>query len=180
MPVFLVHGFKWARKAIRIHIVLQHVEEASAEWICNPTTTAVILETFRDLWPDILRQLPDLRFVEQYDDKDDPFQATVSQPFAFVADRVVDCGLSMDVGDVLRQGVGADEWGALAELRDKVSPDEQIGWYVVYCGDVERKWEDGEGEGEAEAEPRNGQGEKGVVGSLRGLFRKRTREKLEM
>ena len=64
-----------------------------------------------------------------------------SQPYAFVADKVEECGLSRDVGEVMGRGVGAEGWGALVELRDKVAGGEKVGWWVVCCGDEERRWE---------------------------------------
>ena len=33
MPAYLVHGFRWARGAIRIHIALYDIDDAAAEWI---------------------------------------------------------------------------------------------------------------------------------------------------
>lgn len=97
-----------------------------------------------------MAHLPHLQFIEQYDPSDESAAAT-SQPFAFVADRVEECGLSADVGEVMARGVGGGEgWGALVELRDKLAGGgerpEKVGWWVVYCGDLERGWE-GRGEG---------------------------------
>ncbi|KAI9872134.1 MAG: hypothetical protein M1830_002032, partial [Pleopsidium flavum] len=124
MPVYLLHGFRWPRAAIRIHIILHHLDDAAAEWISAPTTTATLLASFRTLYPDPMRHLPNLQFVEQYDEKDTSPNAT-SQPYAFVADKVEQCGLSADVGEVMGRGVAAEGWGALAELRDLLAKGEK-------------------------------------------------------
>ncbi len=137
MPVYLLHGFRWPRVAIRVHIILNNLDDAAPEWVCTPSTTAALRASFRTLYPDPMRQLPHLQFVEQYDEKDTSPNAT-SQPYAFVADKVERCGLSADVGEVMGRGVGAEGWGALAELRDQLAKGEKVGWWVVYCGDEER------------------------------------------
>lgn len=146
MPVYLLHGFRWPRPAIRIHIILQNLDDAAAEWISSPLTSSTLLTSFRTLHPTIMAQLPHLQLIEQYDPLDESAAAT-SQPYAFVADRVEVCGLSRDVGEVMGKGVGAEAWGALVELRDRLAGGEKVGWWVVYCGDEERRW-GGEGEDE--------------------------------
>jgi len=150
MPTYLLHGFRWPRPSIRVHIILRNIDDAAAEWISSPSTSSALLHSFRTLYPSIMTHLPHLQFIEQYDPSDESAAAT-SQPFAFVADRVEECGLSADVGEVMARGVGGGEgWGALVELRDQLAGGgerpEKVGWWVVYCGDLERGWE-GRGEG---------------------------------
>ena len=137
MPIYLIHGFRWPRKAIRIHIILNNVEEAAPEWLMSPSTTAALMANFRTIYPNLMPALPNLRFVEQYNPTDTSATAT-SQPFAFVTDKVEKSELSIDVNDVMAQGVGAAGWDALADLRDQLAPGEKIGWFAVYNGDEER------------------------------------------
>lgn len=137
MPTYLLHGFRWPRPLVRIHIILQNIDDAAAEWLCAPTTTAALLDNFEELWPDAMSHLPNLRFIEQYDPNDERATAA-SQPFAYVADVVEEINLSIDVDEVRGKGLGNDQWGALMEIRDKLAPDEKVGWYVVVCGDEER------------------------------------------
>ena len=137
MPVYLVHGFRWPRRAIRIHIILNNVEEAAPEWLMSLSTTTALIANFRTIYSNLMPSLPNLRFVEQYNPADTSATAT-SQPFAFVTDRVERSELSIDVGEVMAQGVGAAGWDALADLRDQLAPGEKIGWFVVYNGDEER------------------------------------------
>ncbi|KAI9830822.1 MAG: hypothetical protein M1819_005347 [Sarea resinae] len=156
MPVFLLHGFRWPRAAIRIHIILQNLDDAAAEWLMAPSTQRTMLSSLKGLYPAVMSSLPHLQFIEQHDERN-LSAAAASQPFAFVADRVVDCELSVDVGEVMAGGAGsAEEWGALVELRDQIAPGEKVGWWVVYCGDVVRNFGDssqgGEGEGGEEDE----------------------------
>lgn len=101
-----------------------------------------------------MAHLPDLRLIEQYDPYDESPRAT-SQPYAFVADRVEECGLSRDVGEVVEGGVRAEGWGALVELRDVLAGGEKVGWWVVCCGDLERRWG---GEGQVEGGVGEGKG----------------------
>ena len=137
MPAYVVHGFRWPRSAIRIHIVLNNIDDAAAEYIVSPRTSASLLQSLRDLYPNLMKALPNLRFVEQYDPADVSASA-LSQPFAFIADKVESCRLSVDIGEVMGQGVAADGWGALVELRDQLAPGEKVGWWVVCNGDEQR------------------------------------------
>ncbi|KIW12553.1 hypothetical protein PV08_09830 [Exophiala spinifera] len=52
--------------------------------------------------------------------------------------------LSLNVEDVIATGPGLTNkaWEALADLRDKIAPNEKIGWWVVYNGDPERAFDD--------------------------------------
>ncbi len=137
MPVYLVHGFRWPRKAIRIHIIMNNVEDAAPDWLMSPSTTTALTANFQAIYPNLMPALPNLRFVEQYNPADTSANA-ISQPFAFVTDRVERSEMSIDVGEVMAQGVAAAGWDALADLRDHLAPGEKIGWFVVYNGDEER------------------------------------------
>ncbi|GAB7352285.1 hypothetical protein MBLNU459_g2744t1 [Dothideomycetes sp. NU459] len=137
MPTYLLHGFRWPRPLVRIHIILQNIDDAAAEWLVAQGTTAALIENFEELWPDAMSHLPNLRFIEQYDPNDLRASAA-SQPFAYVADVVEEVTLGLDVDEVRGKGVGNEQWGALMEIRDKLAPDEKVGWYVVVCGDEER------------------------------------------
>ncbi|KAG9231622.1 hypothetical protein BJ875DRAFT_111613 [Amylocarpus encephaloides] len=46
MPTYLVHGFRWARPLIRIHIIKQDLEDAASEWIMAPATSVALLNSF--------------------------------------------------------------------------------------------------------------------------------------
>ena len=150
MPVYLIHGFRWPRSAVRVHIILNNIDDAAAEYIVSPATSAALLDNFHTLYPELMSSLPTLRFIEQYDPDD---IVCSSQPFAFVADKVEVCQLSLDIGEVMGQGVAAEGWGALMELRDILAPQEKIGWWIVYNGDEQRPvpvegQNGGDGEGE--------------------------------
>lgn len=137
MPTYLLHGFRWPRPLIRIHIILQNLDDAAAEWLCSPLSSRALLSNFRELFPNSMPHLPNLRFIEQYD-PDDLSAASLSQPFAYVADVVEEVKLGVDIDEVRGRGVGNEQWGALMELRDRLAPDEKVGWWVVVCGDEER------------------------------------------
>lgn len=79
--------------------------------------------------------LPRLRFIEQYDPAD---TTNASQPYAYVADFVHEVSLGVGLDEVTTKGIGADEWAAMMELRDRVAPEEKVTWFVVTCGDEER------------------------------------------
>ncbi|EMC95985.1 hypothetical protein BAUCODRAFT_123268 [Baudoinia panamericana UAMH 10762] len=137
MPTYLLHGFRWPRPLIRIHIILQNLDDAAAEWLVAPETTRTMLQNFHDLYPDLIQHLPNLRFVEQYD-ANDLTASAASQPYAYVADKVEEVKLGVCVDDVTTKGIGNEQWSAMLELRDRVAPEEKVGWYVVVCGDEER------------------------------------------
>ncbi|KAJ4347039.1 uncharacterized protein N0V89_010973 [Didymosphaeria variabile] len=135
MPTWLVHGFRWPRVAIRIHIILENLEDCAAEWLMAPATTAQLTQNFHKQFPEQLAHLPSLRFIEQYDPDD---EHTKDQPYAYVCDQVTEIKLGVDIDEVRGVGVQSDTWSALVELRDKVAPGEKVGWFVVVNGDVER------------------------------------------
>jgi hypothetical protein len=135
MPTWIVHGFRWPRAQIRIHVILQNLDDAAPEWLMAPATTACLTKNFHDQWPEQMAQLPDLAFIEQYDPED---LTVKDQPYAYVCDIVREIKLGVDVEDIRGAGLGEDQWAAIAELRDKVAPGEKLGWFVVVNGDVER------------------------------------------
>jgi hypothetical protein len=135
MPTWIVHGFRWPRPQIRIHIILQNLDDAAPEWLMAPATVACMTGNFKKQWPDEMKQLPGLRFIEQYDPED---LTTKDQPYAYVCDQVHEIKLGVDFDELRGGGVPEDQWAAIAELRDKVAPGEKLGWFVVVNGDVER------------------------------------------
>ena len=137
MPVFLVHGFKWDRKPIRVRIIVNDIEDASPEWLHSDSSQKAMLDDFRKHFPGIMVNLPELRFIEQYNAADLGPDA-VSQPWAFVADKVVKSDYSIDVTDVMNKGIDTKSWEAMAELRDKIAPQANIGWFAVFNSDEER------------------------------------------
>ena len=158
MPVYLVHGFRWPRAAIRIHIILQNLDDAAAEWLIGelqnlsllaknpadwlpthsaPETTKCMLSNFWELYPSMMESLPSLRFIEQHDPTD---LSVKGQPYAYVADTVEEIKLGADIDEARgRLGLSEDSWIAIRELRDQLCKDEKLAWYVVVCGDEERR-----------------------------------------
>lgn len=100
-----------------------------------PATQTCLHSNFKEQWPEIIERLPGLRFIEQYD----PDDLTVKdQPYAYVCDQVQDIRLGMDIEEVRERGISEEQLAAISELRDKVTPDAKLGWFVVVNGDVER------------------------------------------
>lgn len=200
MPVYLLHGFRWPREGftgIRVHVVMHNLEDVSVEYIQNENSKQALLESFRTLFPDIMAAFDgspgrELTFLEQYDPTDLYGENVVSQPYAFVGDRVVTLAagpgnrtgsnvsaagarvlqapkekekpraysnlssprstnvptpLSVSVEEVIAEGPGftAAAWEALADLRDKIAEKEKIGWWVIYNGDPERRYDELQG-----------------------------------
>lgn len=50
MPTYLVHGFRWHRPSIRIHIILNDLEDATPEWVLAPATSMSILNSLYTLY----------------------------------------------------------------------------------------------------------------------------------
>ena len=137
MPAYLVHGFRWPRISIRRHIIYNNIDAAAPEYIGLPQTSDALRENLCNLYGDIMKSLPELHFVEQYDPDDTSKRAT-SQPYAFVADKVETIHLSLDATKAMCQGVSANGWNALVDLKERLAPGEEVGWWVVHNGDVMR------------------------------------------
>jgi len=263
MPTYLLHGFRWHRANIRIHVIVNDLEDAAPEWIVAPATSVTLLNSFYTLFDFLPPSTPPpasysapiisnttkeeplpivnpptrtlkkkyksmgsigrksrpaslsntlelitssgggngrvvltkeniktsvtakserskkqpafndwsvVKLVEQYD-PDDMF--AVSQPYAYVADYMVEVGLGVSVtdemakyearmrveediapntpsssknGDLASPALSARDirrksrrLGWFEKLKDGLEKGENLGWYVVYCGDVERE-----------------------------------------
>ncbi|KAL4876274.1 hypothetical protein BJY04DRAFT_143680 [Aspergillus karnatakaensis] len=148
MPVYMLYGFRWPRTGftgIRVYIVLHNLEDATAEYVQNTLTNKLLLESFRKTEPGIIANLPELRFVEQYDPEDESDEA-VSKPYAYVGAKVISIpeegasnAGSVWSADMFQENpLDAASAKALTEFRDKYAPGERIGWWIVYNGDPER------------------------------------------
>ncbi|EKD19660.1 uncharacterized protein L3040_001995 [Drepanopeziza brunnea f. sp. 'multigermtubi'] len=73
MPTFLVHGFRWNRTSIRIHIILNNLDDAAPEWIIAPASSVTLLNSFYTLFDFLPPSNP----------------PPASSPLAPVADQVV-------------------------------------------------------------------------------------------
>jgi hypothetical protein len=135
MPTWLVHGFRWPRRAIRIHIILHNLEDCAAEYIMAPDTITELRSSFEKEYPEQMKHLSNLRFIEQYDPDDETVK---DHPYAYVCDQVHEIKLSAEVDEVRGAGVQSAEWTAIVELKDKLAPEGNVGWFVVVNGDVER------------------------------------------
>jgi hypothetical protein len=137
MPTYLVHGFKWFRHMVRIHVIMGQLDDAAPDWVMGPATSAALRASFAEQHPALMAHLVDhLRFVEQYDPVAPvPLKA---QPYVFVCDVVHEVDLSVRVDDVRGKGVPQERWDAMTQLRDQLSPGLELGWYIVVCGDTER------------------------------------------
>lgn len=160
MPVYMLHGFRWPRAGftgIRVYIVLNNLEEAAAEYLQQPLTTELLLESFKKTQADLMPRLPELRFIEQYDPQDESSN-TVSQDHAYIGAKVVTIpdggGPDLSIEKVVEQGSGlsADATEALEALRDRLAPGEKIGWFMVYNGDPDRWYPPSEDDDEYEDE----------------------------
>ncbi|KAL8882952.1 MAG: hypothetical protein Q9192_007496 [Flavoplaca navasiana] len=91
-------------------------------------------ENFRELYPGPMANLPPLRFIEPLNPNNEKFKYP-SEPFAYVADVVVQSEDVIDVTEVMNTGIRAAQWDAMADLRDIIAKGEKIGWFVVHNGD---------------------------------------------
>ncbi|ETN41216.1 uncharacterized protein HMPREF1541_03151 [Cyphellophora europaea CBS 101466] len=94
MPIYLAHGFRWPRDGftgIRVHAIIHNLEPVSVEYIQNAPSRLSLLSSLRTLFPDIMTRLEKsgarVDFLEQYDPNDTSPNA-VTQPYAFVCDRI--------------------------------------------------------------------------------------------
>ncbi|KAF4311462.1 hypothetical protein GTA08_BOTSDO12743 [Botryosphaeria dothidea] len=137
MPTYLLHGFRWPRNLIRIHVILENLDDAAAEWLMAPATATCIKENFQMKFAEPMKGLPNLQFIEQFDvelaEKGDNVQ-----PYAYVADVVEEIRLGVEVGEIMGRGVPNEQWASITSLRDQVAPGEKVGWFIVVCQDTER------------------------------------------
>lgn len=98
MPVYLAHGFRWYRgtlTGIRLHCIVHNIEDMATEYIQNKDTQALLLESFRTVYPGLMQHLEDARtgrtlhFLEEYDPNDEISDHATGKDYAFVADRVI-------------------------------------------------------------------------------------------
>lgn len=116
---------------------MNNIDDAAPDYLMSGLTPDAMISALRAKHPKQVKALPDLTFVEQYD-PDDVGPKAGCQPYAFVADRVVEADLSIDVGEAMNKSISVKEWDAMVDLRDELAKDEKVGWYVVYNGDVDR------------------------------------------
>ena len=135
MPLFFVHGFKWDRAAIRIFVILNNLEDASPDYLLAGLTSGLFRAALEKHNPGLLAACPNLTFIEQHDPDDLRMQA---QPHAFVCDLVVEAKLSINVTEAMRGNLGAAAWDKMVDLRDQLAAGEEVGWFAVWNGDVER------------------------------------------
>ncbi|KAL8859628.1 MAG: hypothetical protein Q9178_004027 [Gyalolechia marmorata] len=175
MSVFLVHGFRWARNEIRVHVVLQEVDDAAPNNLMCGDSEEAMDENFRELYPGPMAHLPPLRFIEPLNPNTEKFKYP-SEPYAYVADVVVQSEDVIDVTEVMNKGIRAAQWDAMADLRDIIAKGEKIGWFVVHNGDrhlaqQERLRKDEEGVNGMEDEANAVEKSDKKAGKFKKLFR---------
>lgn len=155
--VYVVYGFRWNRgpspKAfgVRAYVTYHDILDAASEYLQEPLTNRCVLESFEKVDPDILKILPDLQLIEQYD-PDDTSAAAVSQPYAYVAAKTMTMGdrgkkgggLSLSLEELIEKGPGLSQRAreAFEKLKDTLAPESKMGWFIVYNGDPERAIDD--------------------------------------
>ena len=50
MGVYLCHGFRWHRDAIRFFVIIQDVDDAAPSWVVAPRSSAALIAQFYDLF----------------------------------------------------------------------------------------------------------------------------------
>lgn len=96
MPVYMVHGFRWARDGltgVRAFCIFNNLDDVACEYLQTEQSANTILHSFREHFPSQMKRLEDknqtLYFLEQYDPADEASDVSVSQHYCFVADRVI-------------------------------------------------------------------------------------------
>lgn len=155
-----------------MHVIGNGVETASPDWIMSSRTSEALATSLRKCWPRLMAELPDLRFMEQYDPAATK-RLERNSDFAFVTDQVKECGLSIDAATLtgIRAPDEAGNSGALGALRDVLSKGAEIGWWIIYNGDAEREdlgTEDDDEEEEEEGDEGEGEDRKEVETEIPG------------
>lgn len=50
MPTYLCHGFRWDRQNIRVHVVLENLDDAAPEWTIRQGSAKALIESFYKLY----------------------------------------------------------------------------------------------------------------------------------
>lgn len=114
--------------------MLQEVDDAAPNNLMCGDSEEAMNENFRELYPGPMANLPPLRFIEPLNPNNEKFKYP-SEPYAYVADVVVQSEDVIDVTEVMNTGIRAAQWDAMADLRDMIAKGEKIGWFVVHNGD---------------------------------------------
>ncbi|KAL8988168.1 MAG: hypothetical protein Q9177_002713, partial [Variospora cf. flavescens] len=130
---FFMH---WSRCNVRIHTIIQEVDDAAPNNLMSGDSEWAMRENFRKLYPDAMEHLPHLRFIEPLNPNTEKF-AYPAEPYVFICDVVVRSEDYIDISKEMAKGITQAEWDAMAELRDAIAKDEGIGWYAVHNGDLE-------------------------------------------
>ncbi|KAH0534122.1 hypothetical protein FGG08_007280 [Glutinoglossum americanum] len=130
MPLYLIHAFRWPRVSIRIHIILNNLEDCASDWLMGPSGK-IMTTSLHALHPSLSAQNISLAIFEQYDSAD---ETRHTQDFAFVACEWRELGgLSARVDD--NWGKGGEVGEAFEGLRSVLAPEERVEWWVVWCGE---------------------------------------------
>ena len=143
MPLFLVHGFKWPRYDILVHVLNNGLEKATADWTMTFRTSDALLAHFCMTWPDIMDELPKLRFFEHYEPSASREESM--DDFAFVVDRVQECPPTLGFTTLASIAAQTQSDGdvALGKLRDNLAKEADIDWWVVYNAGEKRDYVEG-------------------------------------
>lgn len=111
MPTYLLHGFRWSRPSIRIHIATHSLDDCAAEWLVLPSSALALLNSLHSIF-DFLPPSPQprhaplafnawsaVKLLEQHD----AAAPEVSQPYAYLGDYLLPVRLGADVGAVIAE-----------------------------------------------------------------------------
>lgn len=137
MSMYVLHGFRWPRRAIREWVIVNNVDDAAPDYLMSATTPDALKASMIKMFPDIMARVPNLQFIEQHDP-----EAPAIQTFAFVADVVVQSNQHIDIDMARKCGPKPAAWDAFMDLKAGLYefaknfqpnlPEFTIGWYVHY------------------------------------------------
>ncbi|KAI8685977.1 hypothetical protein NCS55_00271800 [Fusarium keratoplasticum] len=115
MPTYLCHGFRWHRRAIRIYVILNDLEDAASNWIIGPATSSSIVSQFYTSYD----FLPEVAPPQQ--------EASVSINKAKKDNQHLDDDLSLPPSRVPPEndGVLMHSWSAV-KLLEEFDPEETV------------------------------------------------------
>lgn len=183
MPTYLCHGFQWPRALIRIHTIINGLDDVAPDWLLGTTTASMLLNDLADKFdflpmedaaktaeapvpgttrgavaedPVLRHAWSPVKLLEEYDPAD---TKTHAKDYAYVADYAVRVDLGANIADEMgryEQQVKRQGGEWLSKLRDALHKEAVIGWHVVVCGDSDREVPE-EDEDQAEEDEDDGQ-----------------------
>ena len=172
---------------IRIHVIINNLENAAPDYTMATKTNDVFVTNLQTLYPELTKRLPKLQMVEEYDPHD--FNDEGREEYAWVANYTVSLNslvqsdeeqkkkaqskrlstpskstpnnIGARIESTISSGMDSDAVEAITGIRDQVAGGQEVGWWIVFNGDPQREGLDDSEDAEDEDDDEETEGEGG-------------------